>query len=369
MIEKKLEGLTEHEIYKLPKYLFVCVGKESDGCNQKIRELNSYIKNKYCKNYEVSGSQYNKILRYVNNTPMMCSKEGLSSLNYYYLVKQIESKKNNVFIVMDKNDNIIHSIITYYYDVKDDILYIPALCVNQVEGASRGYILMDILKSACRYAGIKNIMLDSLQASVGFYRKQGFSSNEKFPDAEYMLKRMTLKKDLTPYNSNDKLFKSIFNSKSSSFYTDSKHSSISSNNVFPDVVKEDVVKEDVGSPKSKGKMSILELSVDKNTVKQFEPITEPKIKNIMTNFENEKRKVHNRTLIDLEKDKEYILFENDLYVNKMNTTKSLKRTTKKRKASHPVSTRTRSSRIHYPVSSNTRLAKRLRTQKNKNTKK
>jgi hypothetical protein len=361
-----LKGFTEEQVYKLPKYLFGCRNLEENGCNKQIKELNKYIEKKYAKEVQAGNNIYNDILKYVNSNRDMCINQNTNlGMNGSYLAKQIKNNQNNILVVMDETEKIPHSILTYNYDLKEQVVYIPALCVNQLEGASRGYVLINILKEACRYAGIKNILLDSVPGAIDFYRNQGFASKELSVEPyDKTLKKMTLKDGLLPYNSEEKRpynsnprknerSPSPFKIKSS-VTPRSVGKSISNRSNRGSLYGMSTVQLSNRRNSSQRKMDIIELQVD-DIVREFESIENQSVKNIMNHFDNKNNKKTNndKTLIDLVNDKEYILVDKHLYVN--NDTqdtrfKSQNNTTRRRRRSintvqaSPISMRTRSTK-------------------------
>jgi hypothetical protein len=108
------------------------------------------------------------------------------------------------------------------------------------------------------------------------------------------------------------------------------------------------------SPYSQGKMDILELRVD-DTIREFEATENQSVKNIIDHFENKNKTNNDKTLIDLENNKEYILVDNNLYVSddtQETPFKSQRKSTRRRRI---ISTLKRS-----PISTRTRSAKRRR---------
>ena len=368
------KGFTQKQVYKLPKYLFGCLDSKENGCNEQIKELNQFIRKKYAKEVQTGNNIYDEVIKYINKTSDMCIKQDTNvGMSSSYLLDEIKSHKNNTLVVMDETEKIPHSVLTYYYDTTKKVVYIPAFCVNQMESASRGYVLLNILKDACRYAGITNILLDSVPGAVDFYRAQKFSSKQNFSEPhDKRLLRMTLKDELIPFNSQEKYYKANFNSNISnqSLPKNEKPQSpypvkvISS--VTPRVVNKSisnrskmsgistmrmVTNPNRSSPYSQGKMDILELRVD-DTIREFEATENQSVKNIIDHFENKNKTNNDKTLIDLENNKEYILVDNYLYVSDdtQETPFESQRTSTRRKRSistlkgSPISTRTRSAK-------------------------
>jgi hypothetical protein len=372
--KKIFKEFTQKQVYKLPKYLFGCLDSKENGCNEQIKELNQFIRKKYGKEVQTGNNIYDEVLKYVKKTRYMCIKEDTNlGMSSSYLLDEIKNHKNNILVVMDETEKIPHSILTYYYDTKKQVVYIPAFCVNQEESASRGYVLLNILKEACRYAGIKNILLDSVPGAVDFYRAQKFSSKQNFSEPyDKKLLRMTLKDELIPFNSQEKDYKANFNSNISnqSLPKNEKPQSPSPfkviSSVTPRVVNKSISNRSKwnsmstvtvpnrSSPYSQGKMDILELRVD-DTIREFEGTENQSVKNIIDHFENKNKTNNDKTLFDLENNKEYILVDNNLYVSddtKETPFKSQRRSTRRRRS---ISTLKRS-----PISTRTRSAKRRR---------
>jgi hypothetical protein len=348
-------GLTEKEVYNLPKYVFSC--EYGDGCTKKVEKMNDYIEEKYCD--KTLRLHENVVSGYVKNTQKMCVKQGKTGMDTFYLYQQLIGK-NNIFVIMDEKRNVPHTIVTYIYLPNKNMIYIQALCVNQTEGASRGYISMNILKEACKYAGIKNILLDSVEGAVDFYRRQGFSSFNDSKRAYNSLKRMTLKKSLTPLNpsfhsntivgSTPQKVKSSINresnnSNSSSSSLSKKYSYMNNMNKLTKRYRSLVKSETNSSSPTKMRLSELDTSDEGNNLynsKEYRRLMDEKMKNAIANVHNNRYNINtnnkNRTLIDLTNDKEYIVLDNELYVSddnnmKRNTTRNSSPITKKRKIS------------------------------------
>lgn len=350
-------GLTEKEVYNLPKYVFSC--EYGNGCTEKVEKMNNYIEEKYCD--KTLRFELDLLYKYVKKTKNMCVKQGTTGMSTTYLYKQLESTRNSFFVIMDEKRNVPHTIVTYIYLPNKNMIYIQALCVNQTEGASRGYISMNILKEACKYAGIKNILLDSVEGAVDFYRRQGFSSFNDSKRAYNSLKRMTLKKSLTPLNpsfhsntivgSTPQKVKSSINresnnSNSSSSSLSKKYSYMNNMNKLTKRYRSLVKSETNSSSPTKMRLSELDTSDEGNNLynsKEYRRLMDEKMKNAIANVHNNRYNINtnnkNRTLIDLTNDKEYIVLDNELYVSddsnnmKRNTTRNSSPITKKRKIS------------------------------------
>jgi hypothetical protein len=296
----------------------------------------------------------------------MCLKQGTVGMSTTYLYQQLQETENNFFVIMDEKRNVPHTVVTYVYLPNKNMIYIQALCVNQTEGASRGYISMNILKEACKYAGIKNILLDSVEGAVDFYRRQGFSSFNDSKRAYNSLKRMTLKKSLTPRNSfssqsfhSNTMVKSSTpqqiktsinresnNSNSSSMSLSEKYNYMNNMNNLTKRYRSLVNSEINSSSPTKMRLSELDTNDEGNNElnkKEYIRLIDEKMKNAIANVHNNRYNINtnnkNRTLIDLTNDKEYIVLDNELYVSddnnnmKRNTTRSRSPMTKKRKIS------------------------------------
>jgi hypothetical protein len=355
-------GLTEKEVYNLPKYVFSC--EYGDGCTKKVEKMNNYIEEKYCD--KTLRLHEDVVYGYVKNTQKMCLKQGTVGMSTTYLYQQLQETENNFFVIMDEKRNVPHTVVTYVYLPNKNMIYIQALCVNQTEGASRGYISMNILKEACKYAGIKNILLDSVEGAVDFYRRQGFSSFNDSKRAYNSLKRMTLKKSLTPRNSfssqsfhSNTMVKSSTpqqiktsinresnNSNSSSMSLSEKYNYMNNMNNLTKRYRSLVNSEINSSSPTKMRLSELDTNDEGNNElnkKEYIRLIDEKMKNAIANVHNNRYNINtnnkNRTLIDLTNDKEYIVLDNELYVSddnnnmKRNTTRSRSPMTKKRKIS------------------------------------
>ena len=155
------------------------------------------------------------------------------------------------------------------------------------------------MKEECRYAKIKNILLDSVPGAVDFYKLQDFDSiKDKTPKYEN-LKRMTLKKELTPFNSEPKkTVKSSFHS-----FTPNRISQTISNRTWK---------------------SPIQVRVD-DTTRHFQSTENQSVKNIIDHFESKMKTNNDKTLMDLENNKEYILVDNNLYVSNEKQNNSTRR--------------------------------------------
>ena len=378
-------GLIEEQVYNLPKYIFSC--EYGDGCTKKIEKMNSYIKEKYCD--KTLGLDEDVVYGYVKSTHNMCVKKGSIGMSAEYLYKQLKETENNFFVIMDEKRNVPHTVMTYIYLHDLNMVYIQALCVNQKEGASRGYISMNILKEACKYAGIKNIMLDSVEGAIDFYRKQGFSSFNDSKQPYDDLKRMTLKKSFTPRNSfsspsfhsNRNVNRNI-NSNStqtiktikSSINNSNRISSSSKKNNYMNKISNlskryrSLVKSEINS-KTPTKMTLSELDIDYNgsykgsykvDKKEYVPLNDEKMKNAIANVHNNRYNINanneNRTLIDLENDKEYVLLDNELYVSEDN---NMKKSTNIKSSRSPITRKRKISNVQRTITKAPRMTKSI----------
>jgi len=171
-LQPLFRGMKEQDIMKLPKYIYVC---QRNYCDEKMIKLENYILNKYCdKNDENKETAFINALNYVRhwkNQNMCNSKRSRLDSGYLNIMT-----KDSVFFIMDKERKVPHTIICFHYLKEENMMYIDAFCVNQIEEGSGGYITLNIIKEACKYVGIKNILLQPISGAVEFYRKQGFVS-------------------------------------------------------------------------------------------------------------------------------------------------------------------------------------------------
>jgi hypothetical protein len=339
VLTHKLKTLTKEQIENLPKYVFPCTSKnQEDGCNEKTEKMNQFIIDKYERKDIKDIEKYKafkekikkKLIRYIKNNEYMCynqddtgeDKGGLMTASY--LIDTLNNPKYNALVLMDNNNEIPHSVITYHYDVKRKMVYIPSFCTNQIEMARGGTIHLNILKEACKHAGIKNIILDSVPGAVPIYKYKGFDSDYKItPASDKELKRMTLK---SPLNKSTPRTPSI-NTHLQSF--------------TPQTIKRTISK----------RSNNIELKVD-NLKREFEMVNEPNIENIMTSINSPSS---NKTLFDLENNKEYILVDNNLYSPK----KSFSKMTKRMRSSTPKKKTTQKRRIQSISQSRNKTKRRL----------
>jgi hypothetical protein len=320
-------GLKQQDIMKLPKYINNCyVGS---NCGVIINKFQNYILKKYCDNKNKARQEiaFIEALFYVEENDDMCySKETGLGMNTNYLSIQMQDPRNSSFFIMDKERKVPHTIICYNYLKPENLLYISAFCVNQLEKGSRGYITLDIVKKACKYAGIKNILLESVPGAIEFYRKQGFASVGSLDEDELL--KMKLNRSLSPLRkeqkinsivSLDKLFQSpkkLNSNRSrrraslrSSITTTTRHGGTNTTRKSLPLPLQSL------SNNTSSKSNRAEIFENKD----YTPIENEKMKKFISNIHDKKNHIpknnQHRTLIDLSNDKEYVVFDNELYVN------------------------------------------------------
>jgi hypothetical protein len=341
-------GLKQQDIMKLPKYINNCyVGSD---CGVIINKFQNYILKKYCDNKNKARQEdaFIEALFYVEENDDMCySKETGLGMNTNYLSIQMQDPRNSSFFIMDKERKVPHTIICYNYLKPENLLYISAFCVNQIEKGSRGYITLDIVKKACKYAGIKNILLESVPGAIEFYRKQGFASVGSLDEDELL--KMKLNRSLSPLRKEQKMNSII--SLDKLFNSPKKETSLERPRLAQKIRERwgltprhtprptrraslrssSTTKTTHGGSNKTRKSKSLPLpsssaySTPKNNAEIFEnedytPIENEKMKKFISNIHDKKNHVpknnQHRTLIDLSNDKEYVVFHNELFVNK-----------------------------------------------------
>jgi hypothetical protein len=304
---------TKEQVYNLPMYYFAFTSSypAEKRYNTQVQEMSFFIEQKYTKNRKMSK---NDVIEYLLSHKNMCSKKD-KGITTTYLSSQMSQTQNNTLVIMDETSTVPHSILIFYYDTHRNMINVPALCVNQVERATKGgTVLMEILKSACRYAGIKNIFLESVEGAVTFYEKQDFGSYKKSTPASEGLKKMTLKKNLKPFGSAEK--RTLFQSKSRSFQSSAKTLTQGSNS--KPIIENNENKNSNHLLSNRGSEGKIIIELD-NIVKEFNETNEPKVMSIMKNASVSGEKILiDLTLIDLEKNKEYVFIDDSLYVNEEN---------------------------------------------------
>jgi ankyrin repeat protein/N-acetylglutamate synthase-like GNAT family acetyltransferase len=300
---------TKEQVYNLPMYYFAFTSlyRAEKRYNEQVQEMSFFIEQKYTKNRKISK---NDVIEYLLSHKNMCSKKD-KGITTTYLSSQMSQTQNNTLVIMDETSTVPHSILIFYYDTHRNMINVPALCVNQDERATKGgTVLMEILKSACRYAGIKNIFLESVEGAVTFYEKQDFGSYKKSNPASEGLKKMTLKKNLKPFGSAEK--RTLFQSFQSSAKTLTQGS-----NSKP-IIENNENKNSNHLLSNRGSEGKIIIEQD-NIVKEFNETNEPKVMSIMKNASvSGEKTLIDLTLIDLEKNKEYVFIDDSLYVNEEN---------------------------------------------------
>jgi len=306
-LQPLFRGMKEQDIMKLPKYINSCQG---NYCDEKMIKLENYILNKYCdKNNENKEIAFMNAFNYSRHwkNQNMCKSER-SQLEIGGGLDYMRKPGISFFFIMDKERKVPHTIIFFHYLKEKNMLYIDLFCVNQIEEGSGGYITLNILKKACKHAGITNILLDSVPGAIEFYQRQDFVS--VIPG----INLMKLNKSLSPLKSPKK--ENSMNSVTSRRIATRKRK-----NLF-DLTQDGGMKT---NKTRKWKSLPREISSSKSNTsgifenKDYTPIDNEKMKKFISNIHDTKNHIQKnnkqRTLIDLSNDKEYVVFHNELYVN------------------------------------------------------